>query len=233
MMRGNYFDYASMLRESRIPRRLRRRIGRRVGRGLQDRPVLTVAMLAVALAIGAVLVVMLVTLALAAVVAVALGIGAYRIGRRIVSREPRVARFPASGHAAPIGSGTDTLHRYLDVTEEFGRLCDRVLAEPVEAPAQKRPVGEASAEARRLQRTAEGLLDDWHGASEIRACLDELVNASESLARYADALQSRGSRRLSAAELQWQRDDLARRRDHLIERLRATDFRGQEATPLS
>lgn len=229
MMRNSYWGYASMLRESRVQRHLRRRLGRGVGRGMRDRPILTAVLLAAALAAGVVLVVLLVALALVVAITALAGMGAYRIGRRIVSRQPRVARFRSTVPLASRNTGADTLHRYLDATEEFSRLSESLLAEPVQQPTRGKQVHEAGAEARRLQRTAESLHDEWSGAADIAACLDELVNASEALGRYADALQARGSRRLSLAELGWQRDDLARRRDHLIERLRATDFRGEAA----
>ena len=228
MMRDSYWGYASMLRESGLQRRLRRRIGRGVGRGMRDRPVLTTILLAVALAAVICLVVMLIALAAVVAVAALAGMAALRIGRRIASRQPHLARYPSARPAAMTGSGTDTLHRYLDATEEFGRLSESLLAEPVEQPVRSKQVREAGAEARRLQRSAESLRSEWRGTADIGACLDELANASDALGRYANALQARGSRRLSVAELGWQRDDLARRRDHLIDRLRATDFRGGE-----
>lgn len=226
-----------MLRDARRQRQLWRqarrvRLRQRVGGGLQTHPVLTIALLLAAVCAFVCLIVAVLTLALVAGVTAGAGFLVYQGARRMIAPGLRSERLPGG---SPLLGG-DTLQQYLYAVEEFSQLADSAVSQPLEAPARGKEIRALATSAQRLARLATTLEHEWQGDSTIRACLVDLASGSNALCAYLRALQSSGSRRPSFAELRWQRDDLVRRRDMLLDRLRATDFRsevGRQAPPNS
>jgi hypothetical protein len=229
--------------------RLRSRMGRRLGREFRLRPFLALGLALAAVIACVAFVAVLVTVLLSVLVVVALGLATYEIGRRFVrqavnksGRRVPVLHEPEAGREAAI-------RHYLSAVDEFSRLVALAMAEPVEQVRRGKQWRPLKDDARRLQRLAVSLHDQWQGADgstwrrlrtawgagsreaasptfELDGCLADLERASIVLCCYLDELERGGAKRLSVAELRWQREELGRQHDRLASNLRGLDLRG-------
>lgn len=211
---------------------VRNQVGWRLRSGLRTRPMLTLALMVAAVVVCCIVFIALLTVALVGAIAAGIGFVGYQLVRRSLQRQFEPPRWASQRDPDPI-SEPEILRRYLDAVEEFGRLVDRALRSPVDTAPRRQDIGSLDREARGLRDLALSLVGQWRGDSRTGACLAELEAASETLCGYLEELQRRGSRRLAATALRWRRNDLARRRDLLVERLRATDFRQGSGTTAS
>lgn len=197
---------------------------------LRARPGLSLGLVFIAIIAGVVVITALLATLLAGAAVIAAALLAYHAGRRLLDQVSgqrgtrlRVRRLDGE-------SRERILQRYLYAIDDLSRLVALALGESLEAPRRGRKWRSLRDDARRLQRLAISLHDEWSGSRTIGGRLAELESTSVALCCFLDELERRGPTRLSLAELRWQRQDLASQRDRLVERLRATDLRG---TPTS
>jgi hypothetical protein len=202
--------------------RLGHTVSVRVSRGLRTRPLLTMILLGIAAFACLLAVVAVAVTTLAAIAVAAVAFVAYNTVRQLL----RPRRPGHNGAALRAGERpADQLRRYLSAVDEFGRLTELAMAQPIDGRPRATLLRRMTEDARQLQSAARGLAESWRGGNSPAACMFELRAGADSLLDYLRELSRDGSRRASDASLRWKRDDLSRRRDALTSHLRNTDFR--------